>query len=227
MYEDIPEDEAGQKLQKDAAYILCWYLDVYLPAAVGDMTFGKTLRYYKKQTDSTLVHGKQRVLVEAQQEAFGWLVLDNCHEKWQTIIPAIHVDPHFKVPKWNRDDPNTHAYHVTKYTDPRGGQSAGWKAEARQTYQEYIDIIKARRQADKDKTDQGTTHYQDLLKWLRQARGITTDAPVPKSRKRKRPKTATVNEDEFVTLDDESECDFSVHSEGGGDTDDDDDEALD
>jgi hypothetical protein len=46
--------------------LLVWYLDKYLPAAVGEPTFGKSQRYYNE------IQGKICVLVERQSEAYGW-----------------------------------------------------------------------------------------------------------------------------------------------------------
>jgi hypothetical protein len=193
--------------------LLIWYLDKYLPAAVGDLTFGKTLRYYKKQTDTIELGGKMRVLVERQQEAYGWLVLENCYDKWCECVPKQAADPKWKVPAYNKDDESTHPFHQTKYSDPRGGQKAGWKPQARKALKLYCDQIKGLRDKDK-KAKKGTSVYQKCLDLLREHHEITEKEPVPKCRKRKRSKRATEeDEEDFMDLDEESECVYSVHSE--------------
>jgi hypothetical protein len=60
-----------------------------------------------------------------------------------------------------------------------------------------------------------TSVYQKRLDLLHEEHEITKKEPVPKCRKRKRSKRATPEDDEedFMDLDDESECVYSVHSE--------------
>ena len=205
--------------------LLLWYLDKYLPAAVGELSFGKAHRYYKKQTDSVDIRGKRRILVERQSEAYGWLMYENCYDKWCHVVPQQAKDPTWKVPDWKKDDPATHPYHDTKYSDPRGGQKAGWKASARTALNGYCEAIKKLREQDKKKAKKGSSIYQKCLDLLRKEHGITEDEVLPKSRKRKRSKKATIeDEEDFMDVDDESEAPFSIHSEEPGDESDDEDQ---
>ena len=209
--EEEKEQMDNYVLQKD---LLIWYLDKYLPAAVGELTYSKDQRYYKRQTDSIVIKGKKRVLVERQQEAYGWLVLDNCYEKWCLCVPEQAKDPKWKVPLWDKDDPETLPFHKTKHSDPRGGQSAGWKPSARKALNDFCKKIKEMRDKD-SKRDKDSSIYMKCLLLLKAEHGITEEEPLPKSSKRKRSKTATtVEEDDFMELDEESEAPLSDHTTG-------------
>jgi hypothetical protein len=81
------------------------------------------------------------------------------------------------------------------------------------------------REQDKKNAKKGSSIYQKCLDLLRKEHGITEDEVLPKSRKRKRSKKATIeDEEDFMDVDDESEAPFSIHSEEPGEESDDEDE---
>lgn len=225
LEEEKPDgDDEEERADYDRKFALCaWYQDSYLPACVGELSFGKTTRYYKMQVDSFDLKGKRRVIVEKQSEAYGLLMMENCHDKWKLIVPKKAQDPKWKVPDYVADDPTTHPYNATKYSDPRGGQAAGWKPAARTAFNAHVEKIQKRRDEDKE---EGWKLYKGALDLLRAQKGITDEEPVPKgSKKRKRQKSATVQED-FVAVDDASESPYSVHSELDGNPSDDEDDDM-
>ena len=194
--------------------LLLWHLDKYLPAACGELSYGKARRYYQLAVESfELRPGKKAVLVESASEAFGLVIHENCYEKWCHIAPKKHESPHWKVPQYTKNVESTHPFHTAKFSDPHGGQGNGWIPAARMAQETNMKNVRDFRTADK-KDDYAK--YKTCKEWLRQEHGITEDSPVSKQKKRKRNNTkATVNADDFIDLDDSGDSvnDFSVGSE--------------
>ena len=144
----VPGDDAGdveiqaRKEWEAKRKLLVWWCDNYLVAAGGELTYGKTVRYYKHLAATVEVKGKKMVLVETTTEAYGMLVYDNCHDKWKEIFAKRVTDPDFKVPKYSKDDASTHKYNVTKHTDPQGGKNAGWKDSGREALNDFKKQLK-------------------------------------------------------------------------------------
>ena len=209
-HDSSEEVKNAWKKYQEKKELLVWYQDKYLPAAVGELSFGKQQRYYKKQIDTFELEGKHRHLVERSSEAYGLLVFENCYEKWKAIMFEKSRNPGWKAPAYDKDNQETHKFHNTKYSDPRGGNACGWKPEARTALREYMEAIKQFRDHDRS---QGWRTYQKCLDWLRAAKGITDEDPVPR-RSRKRQKVATtIPLEDFVEVDDESSVEEVVASD--------------
>lgn len=184
---------------KHKVELLLWYVDIYLPAAAGETNFGNSKRRYYKIVDKAEIKGKQRVLVESASEAFGLLLLENCYKKWDALCKEKAKNARFKVPKYNKDDPTTHMFHDTKFSEVHGGQGKGWSDKGRAAFEKYKQAIKDFRAKDKKV---GWKIHQFCLDLIRKEHGITaTEPPGRKSRKRKAvaiEKAEDIEEDDFV-----------------------------
>jgi hypothetical protein len=122
-------------------------------------------------------------------------------------------DPDWKVPKYSKDDESTHPFHKTKFTEPTGGQGVGWKPEARVEFTKHKKAIMAFRVQDAKKGWKVLNLCKELI---RQKHHITAQLPAPKGRKRKRAARAKASlaPESYLDMDDNSDQDFSVHSEG-------------
>ena len=214
LTETEPEEEGAKDAHNKRLELLVWCLDEHLPAAVGEAYFGKDKRHCMKMTSKTplTVHGEQRILVTKQSEAFGLLLFANHEKRWGLIAEKRKENgPRWKIPKYDAHNSETHPYHETVFSNPMSGQGHGWSKEARKAFNDDCTAIEARR---KDHPE----IFQKALEVLREAVGITEDEPLAKGKKRKRSNTKATKkqdeeEDDFVELDDESEGDYSVHSE--------------
>ncbi len=204
----VPGDDAGDiELQARREWeakkkLVVWWCDNYLVAAGGELTYGKTVRYYKHLAEAVEVKGKKFVLVETTTEAYGMLVYDNCHGKWNEIFAERVKDPGFKIPKYSKEDASTHKYNVTKHTDPQGGKNAGWKDSGREALNAFKKQLKDFRANDRKN---GYPLLKKALQWLREENGITEESYMPKRRGAKRKRQATVDKTNVVLLDEESD----------------------
>lgn len=196
---------------KRKVQFLLWYMDSLLPAAAGP-SFDKSKRPYYRPTETFELYGKNRLLVETTTEAFGWLLVENCQKKWETIFPEWKKDSDFKIPKYNKHDEGTHPFHVTKYTEPTGGQGVGWKPEARVALEKYKKVI-----SDFRKSDHNTKPQWKMLNFckdlIRKHHGITASSPASKKRKRAARAKAALSAEDFQDINDDSDPEFSEHSE--------------
>ena len=206
----IPK-ETDPAYEKKKQFLL-WYMDVWMPAIAGESNFGKQLRGYKMAIERTMIHGKKRILVESSCEAFGWLLLENCYTKWNLIVTKKKENPQFAIPKYKKDDPSTHPYSVCKYSDSRGGQGVGWKPAARPALEGHVELIKKIRAADKENNWKVN---RLALKLIREKYNILDKEYVSTRSKKKRKKaTTTPREEDFKTMEIESDSEYSVHSDG-------------
>ena len=106
------------------------------------------MRLYFKATDRKEIHGKKRVYVESESEAFGWLLLENCYEKWCNICPKKRQSPSWKVPRYKKNDPSTIPHNKCKWTDSAAGQGGGWAPGARDAFESNKQIIRELRKKD-------------------------------------------------------------------------------
>ena len=191
---------------------LLWYVDRYLPAAAGEASYGKTVRLYYMATDRKNIRGKERVLVESASEAFGWLLLENCYEKWCNICAKKKENPGWKIPKNKKSDPSTHPYNKCKWTDSSAGQGGGWAPGARMALETNKAIVKNIRQ--KDHHD-GWKVHKFCLQLIREEHQVTDAAPLPPGAKKcKCPSTKKgPAEADFKEIDNDSDSAFSIHSE--------------
>lgn len=147
---DLP-DEADDTYQAKKE-LLIWYLDVYLPYAVGVENYGPTVRYWKLPIQSMEIDGVKKPVCPRQGEAFGLLVYHNCLPKWQHICPEKAKDWEWKAPEFDKHNPETHKYYITEWSDGKSGQvpGGGWKPAAYVQFNEYQKHVRNFRKADKE-----------------------------------------------------------------------------
>ena len=187
---------------------LLWYVDVYLPATAGE-NYGGTKRRYKMAVDRMEIRGKQRVLVESATEAYGWLLLDNCHSKWKAFLEEYTKNTSFKIPNYNKDDKSTHPFHVTKYSEAHAGQGKGWKSSALLVLDKYRKAIVKFREEDHKNAWKMHSFALDLI---RNHHGVTVDEPPTrknKGRKRKARELVEEEEEDDFEMDYGSDADYS------------------
>jgi hypothetical protein len=118
--------------------ILTWYVDQFVPMAVGVDWWGPELRPYKLMTDTTELEGKQKVLVTVTSEAFGLLQYENSRSRWINVFKWKRKNGNKKgkkVPQYNRKKPDTFVY-MAKWSDYKAGQCSGWNPVAFQVFEE-------------------------------------------------------------------------------------------
>lgn len=128
-WDNVETDDPNFKYKTE--FLLFW-ADHYLPAAAGFDFFGPNIRRYHHPFEMRTVDGKKKPLVSVGSEAFGILLLENCTDKWNHIVPNKVNDHDWKVPLYKQKDETTHKYHKTKYSDKHAGQVAGggWSSSA-------------------------------------------------------------------------------------------------
>lgn len=204
---NLPEDEedATYNYKKD---LLIWYMDVYLPYAVGVENYGPTVRYWKLPISSMEVDGVRKPLCPRQGEAMGMLLYHNCLPKWTHICPEKAKDWEWKAPDYVKDDPETHKYHITEWSDGKSGQvtGGGWKPDAYVQFNVYNQHIRKIRKDDKAN---GWAKLRQGLKLMRNEHGITTKKY---SKKRGRSTKPTREAPVYVDIEEMSD-EYSVHSD--------------
>ena len=75
-----PENKKDKK-------ILLWYMDRWLPIAIGLEYWDDKYRHYCLPTDKLKMRdGVDRLYCTTSSEAFGLMVYDNCRDKWEAIM---------------------------------------------------------------------------------------------------------------------------------------------
>ena len=144
---EAPGDDAEEDAKEAYArqvLILTWYLDEYVPMAVGVDWWGPETRPYKLMVDTTDVEGKEKVLVTVTSEAFGLLQYENCRSRWINIFKWRKKNKGKKgrkSPQYNRNKPETAPFKA-KWSDYKAGQCSGWDPQAFHVFKERKDQIK-------------------------------------------------------------------------------------
>ena len=95
---------------------------------VGYDQFGPNIRRYNYIVDRVTIDGKQKPQVTIKSEAFGWVTYENCYTKWTHVVPKKVEDFEWTTPACDKEDSETHKWHVTKWSDSRSRQvpGGGW-----------------------------------------------------------------------------------------------------
>ena len=108
----IPESTASDaQLRRDFAV---WHWSTFLPQAAGVEFYPKELVNYRMPIHPLkMVPGYEKsnlngTMVTLSCEAFGLILVKNCWDKWKEIVPEKARDDKWKIPKWNKDDSDTH-----------------------------------------------------------------------------------------------------------------------
>ena len=208
---DAPSDSATPEEQAEYAQatakheeeleLLTWYLDCFLPYAVGLEFWGPNVRPFKLMTDKFDVpgdpSGKKKVHVTITSEAFALVIFANCRDKWMADFTLRASNKRAKIPKFNKDDPETHKYQ-NKWSSSRTGQvqGGGWDKEALEYLNKCIGAIQSWRKAE---AERGNVTYKLGQELIRKAQEITMVTQEPKGKKRK--KLAERAEAEVVAID--------------------------
>lgn len=204
---DAPAEAKAQYAAKQTEFenkkeLLTWYLDSYLPFAVGLEFWGPNIRPFKLMTDQKPVSGdpsgKKKVLVTITSEAFGLVIYANCRDKWVADFTLKAGNKRAKIPKYDKDKPETHK-HQNKWSSSRTGQvqGGGWDPKALEYLNERIAAIQKWR---KEEADRDNVNYKFGKQLICEAQQVTLNAQEEKSKKRKRDEEKAV-ESEAVSID--------------------------
>ena len=180
---------------------------------VGHDQCGPTIRRFNMMVDVLMINNKKKPRVTVKSEAFGWVTWENCYEKWLNIIPKKNGDSDWVAPNYDKEDPSTHKWHVTKWSDQHSGQvpGGGWAPGAFSTLNERVQTILAFRKGD-HAAEPKWKMCKFALALIRKKHKITEAAHSNKRKRNKTPVTMPIYED----IVDDVEDDFSVGSETDG-----------
>lgn len=122
-----------QKYDRKVA-VLLWWLDEFLPHAVGLEFWGPDVRCFHLITDKAIIDGDPsgvpKVYVTVTSEAFAHVLFANCRDNWTAQAKfaknnkGTKKSRKVKAPQYKHDDPTTHVYR-NKWSNSRTGQVAG------------------------------------------------------------------------------------------------------
>lgn len=159
MSPEFLDDPANAK-QKE---LLLWYYDRWLPICAGNLYWGETIRYYKLPSDTCkMPNGEEKGLVTVTNEAFGLLVLENCHQKWMNIFQ--YKAKHGRGAKIPNIGPESLPFKA-KWTKDRQGQVrfGGW-SDAYPRFEELKNLVLGVRCTDKSKDYEGQKYAKELMR---------------------------------------------------------------
>lgn len=164
--------KADKEAYDKAVVILIWYMDQFLPAAVGALTVcGPRVRHYKKAVDRKNVNGTQVTIVSVLSEAWALVCLRNCHEKWSHCADMKKQNPKWRIPVLTKDNKSeVKKYHKTIWSDGSSGQHSGWDPAAIKCLNEYTKSVKEFRAHD---SKQNWACHKEALMLLRKHHNIT------------------------------------------------------
>lgn len=152
-----------------------WYSDVWLPVAAGPVAYyGHNVRCYQTATDRRVIHGKEQANVNVISEAYGWINFENYREAWLEVFKFKKENLEKKVPQKRKDDPSTHKFTKTKWSDQRIGQGSGWDASVSEALLNHARNIKEIREEDKSR---GWKIYKIAKDLVREKHNVTKDSP--------------------------------------------------
>lgn len=165
---EIPEDETDeakqerensqeQKKYDRAVKILVWWMDSFMPYAVGLEFWGPNIRPFHLMTDKQFidgdVSGKEKVLVTITSEAYAYQTYANCRDKW--IADYAYLKEHgkkAKIPTYSKKDPSTFK-HKNRWSNSQTGSvvGGGWDQEGLKYLQKKVkDVTAFRAQEEKE-----------------------------------------------------------------------------
>ena len=198
MHKDLPTTEEMENVwlfdpnnvTDQQKTLLLWYLDTWLPEAVGHDFWDLTARTTRLITDRALLPGdkskEKKVLVPISGEAFGLLMFKNCRERWIASFEYQAENGTKKVPVYKKDDPDTHAFQ-NLWSSSRGGRNCGggWDVKAFKYYNDMIRHLKIIRQEEAANND---PRFQKGLELMRIKHKKRMEKGLPKRREAKKPK---------------------------------------
>ena len=176
-------EEGNSAAAKKRNDFLNWFWCHYLKAAAGATEFPPEHHLYKLPCQP--LEGNTLASVTKESEAFGILVCLNCYKKWEHIVPQKVADKDWEIPKYNKDDADTHKFHDTEWSNGRNGQlkGEGWHSDAHLRLSELIKDVLAYRSAQKKENWAGQIA---CLRKVQELNGIDVGAKGPAKKKRKK-----------------------------------------
>jgi hypothetical protein len=112
--------------------LLLWYVDELLPYAVGLDQYNEKERHHKTMVSTVDIDGNPKPRVSAKSEAMLLVIYKNCYKKWKLIMPKMINNPGWRMPRYNKNNQETHKYHDTLWSDNKSGKVAmgGWRSDA-------------------------------------------------------------------------------------------------
>lgn len=199
------EDSADEVKAEYASRVdkLTWYLNVYLPNTVGLAFWGPNLRPFHLMTDKVDidgdVSGKKKVLVAVTSEAFAHVLWANSRDKWLADFKLKKTNKKAKIPKYDKDKPETHK-HQNKWSSSRTGQvqGGGWHKDAITFFNETIKELQLFRK-EQEKHDYPAFKFGKQLILAAMGLEMTGDGS-NSSKKRKNAPDVTPEKDDGVDI---------------------------
>ena len=174
--EGAQQEEVQAFTRKKQVAIWCWTKCLPAASGKGGLFSGQNNHCYFLPVHMMKVKQQLVFRVTSADEAFGWLLCENCINKWENQAKGMTRENNFKKPQFKKKDPSTHIYKA-KWTDSSAGRGAGWDLAAGKPFQDYKDTIKDFR--TKDHANKWAT-FEKVLGWVREANNVTSEFP-PKS----------------------------------------------
>lgn len=161
-----------QKKYDRAVKILVWWMDSFMPYAVGLECWGPNIRPFHKMTDKQFIEGdvsgKEKVLVTTTSEAFAYLLYANCRDKWMADYAYLKTHKKNKkatVPRYKKNDPETHK-HQNKWSNANSGNvpGGGWHLDALKYFNKQMKAVKEYREKEEKAGFPNYNLVQDLIK---------------------------------------------------------------
>ena len=169
-----PAYRAYQKAKEQYEWrkeISIWKYEKFLPALVPDKLFG-TLVLFKLPGETVDlgagVLGQELakcVCVPAMSEAFGYLMYENCFQRWQNLHKYTQEHPNQKTPTYNKNQPWTEQFKA-KWSDFQSGKGkkvSQWDPEALQVLEDLLVDVEAWRAKESEIGDPKWTAAQRLV----------------------------------------------------------------
>jgi hypothetical protein len=191
-YEDGVEPDSPRFLQQyhekyeRKMKLSLWYFDNYMTMIAGTQYWGNNVKKWFLPTDMMDLEGEQKVIVTITSEAFGFLLYENCRNKWIQIFKWKDQNPKSNKkskppPQYNKNKPETHLFKA-KWSDNCTGQSMGWHPDAFKSYNDYIKCVNRVRELDLEAGSQIMLRARAMI---REAHDYIEEKAQP-ARKRKR-----------------------------------------
>lgn len=207
---DAPEDESEQakKIRENspqqkkhlaALEVLVWWLDSFLPHAVGLEYWGTEIRCFQFMTDKTVFmndpSGKEKAYVTVTSEAFAHVLYANCRDKWQATHDYIKLEgsknkgkgkKKINVPTYDKKNESTWVFQ-NKWSNSRTGQvvGGGWSSEAIDYFEDMKKKVLAFRKEEAEVKDFASYKLAQTLLCI--ANDIKLDDEEPANKKKRKP----------------------------------------
>jgi hypothetical protein len=156
-----------------------WLYDKWLGASCvsGEKHFGLQVRPYNYPDAKVLVDGKERVCITKATQAFGLVMCQNCHKRWENgfKFKAIPGNARVHVPAHHKDKADTFKYKA-KWSDNQG-QGSGWDPEAYKVFNQRVQEVTDWRNKEKQS---GYKRWKKAQEFCKEINGVPLQQMEPK-----------------------------------------------